>query len=178
MRAITVRQPFAHLITLGTKPYETRSWPPPRAMVGATIAIHAGKHRDRDGLDDAHAYWDLDPDDMAFGAIVCVVRLSGWHQMDDPEKVLPPGGPGWGEALPCARSVGVDSLERQRNGRLVIPTDVYGDYAPGRWAWRFEDVLVLKKPIEMRGYQGLWECGLQEGRLDTIRVSQRGWQEE
>jgi hypothetical protein len=32
----------------------------------------------------------------------------------------------------------------------------YGDYTPGRWAWRLEDIVPLPEPVPARGYQGIW----------------------
>lgn len=43
MKALTIRQPWASLIALGVKTIETRSWRAPQALIGQTIAIHAGK---------------------------------------------------------------------------------------------------------------------------------------
>lgn len=42
MKALTIRQPWASLIALGVKRIETRSWRAPHALIGKTIAIHAG----------------------------------------------------------------------------------------------------------------------------------------
>src|SRR4051794_23151938 len=39
--AITLWQPWACLIEIGAKRYETRSRPPPRKLIGQRIAIHA-----------------------------------------------------------------------------------------------------------------------------------------
>ena len=43
MKALTLHQPWASLIADGRKTIETRSWPPPRTLVGERIAIHAGR---------------------------------------------------------------------------------------------------------------------------------------
>lgn len=42
MKALTVWQPWGSLIAIGAKPYEFRSWPPPKRIIGHRIAIHAG----------------------------------------------------------------------------------------------------------------------------------------
>lgn len=41
MWALTLTQPWASLVVLGEKRYETRSWRPPAARIGERIAIHA-----------------------------------------------------------------------------------------------------------------------------------------
>jgi len=65
MKALTVCQPYAHLIAIGEKRVENRTW---RTNYRGPLAIHAGKSRD----------W-LRPGDefpgMAFGAFVAVCRL-------------------------------------------------------------------------------------------------------
>ena len=42
MKALTLHQPWASLIACGAKRIETRSWPPPKSLIGKRIAIHAG----------------------------------------------------------------------------------------------------------------------------------------
>jgi hypothetical protein len=51
MRAITVRQPFAHLIAIGVKPIENRTWCP---SYRGPLLIHASKAPpDEDDIADA-----------------------------------------------------------------------------------------------------------------------------
>ena len=33
---------------------------------------------------------------------------------------------------------------------------LYGDYSPGRYAWKLENVRALAQPVPARGRQGLW----------------------
>jgi len=51
MRALTVKQPWASLIASGLKQIENRTYPVPKTVRGARVAIHAGK-----GFDD---YWHV-----------------------------------------------------------------------------------------------------------------------
>jgi len=70
MKALTVCQPYAHLIALGEKRVENRTWP---TGYRGWLAIHAGKSRkylDTEGEDERR--WP----DMAWGAIVAVCRLT------------------------------------------------------------------------------------------------------
>ena len=41
MKATTLWQPWASLIAIGAKYYETRDYPPPAKLLGQRIAIHA-----------------------------------------------------------------------------------------------------------------------------------------
>jgi len=70
MKALTVCQPYAHLIALGEKRVENRTWP---TGYRGWLAIHAGKSRkylDTEGEDERR--WP----DMAWGAIVAVCLLT------------------------------------------------------------------------------------------------------
>lgn len=67
MKAITICQPYAHLVALGVKPIENRTWP---TRYRGAIAIHAGKSRSWLGEDDEATY-----PEMAFGALVAVATL-------------------------------------------------------------------------------------------------------
>lgn len=67
MKALTVQQPYAHMIAIGEKIVENRSW---FTEHRGLLAIHAGKSRERLELGDEETY-----SDMAFGAIVAVCEL-------------------------------------------------------------------------------------------------------
>ncbi len=45
MKALTLWQPWASLIAIGAKPYEFRSWAPPKQFAFKRIAIHAGARK-------------------------------------------------------------------------------------------------------------------------------------
>ena len=45
MKALTLWQPWASLVIAGAKPYEFRSWSPPRWLIGQRIVIHAAARR-------------------------------------------------------------------------------------------------------------------------------------
>lgn len=71
MKALTLRQPWAHAILHLGKNVENRSWAPPESLVGKYIAIHAGMAFVRDsGL-------PVTREELHFGAIVGVARIAG-----------------------------------------------------------------------------------------------------
>lgn len=74
MKALTVCQPYAHLIAIGEKPIENRSWP---TRYRGPLAIHAGRSREWLGEDDERKY-----PGMVYGAIVAVARLVGSPSID------------------------------------------------------------------------------------------------
>ena len=61
MRAKTLWQPPASLVACGAKTSETRSQPPPRALIGDRFAIHAAK-RPVDWFDDVQPIIDHSPE--------------------------------------------------------------------------------------------------------------------
>lgn len=67
MKALTICQPYAHLIAIGEKPIENRSW---ETSYRGTLAIHAGKSLDWMSEGDQQRY-----PDMVFGAVVAVARV-------------------------------------------------------------------------------------------------------
>lgn len=162
MRAISLWQPYATamaVLRVGTarrvKRFETRGWEPSRDMIGERIAICASKAerpRDPDGnvvdlreiwmrlvhrRPDVHAHFAAagfnDWCDLPRGAVVCHGVLA---------EVTPTA------ALLMRGKDTIDELE-----------EAFGNYAPGRFGWRLDDVVTLAKPVPIVGRQGifLWD---------------------
>lgn len=86
MRALTVRQPYAHAIIRGGKHTENRTHLPRwRGLTGETIAIHAGLQWTNQRATNSDA-WDildrLDRHAMRYGAIIGTVRITDTHWSD------------------------------------------------------------------------------------------------
>ncbi len=131
MKALSIRQPWAALVAAGAKRYETRSWPTAHR---GPLAIHAS---------------------TAFAArdrALCGGRL--WADA----LGIPLGD---SAALPLGRVLAVCELvacvRTEDLGLLPEPERLFGDFRPGRWAWRLERVHRLATPVPVRGRLGLWE---------------------
>jgi hypothetical protein len=173
MKAISLWQPWASLIACGAKPYETRSWAPPRGLIGQTIAIHAAKKIDKDAAKMAtdlmygpydlaerlEASWggDCVPDElmgkfghtlMPVGCIVCTARLDAAFKLGDRAEDA---------EVPAARIVRHIVGPQAGREHCVVPYDGLGDYAAGRWAWLLRDVRPLIPPAPAKGAQGFFE---------------------
>ena len=139
--ALTLHQPWATLIALGIKTIETRSWPPPRAIIGRRLAIHAGR--------------TIDPNPG--GAVVAALRAHygrGWP------GAIPKGAVVACATVKAARQVAGADARRPRYVRTkegpVLPVDPYGDFSVGRWLWLLDDVAPLEPPAPASGRQRIW----------------------
>ena len=129
MRAITVRQPWAQLIAIGAKRYETRSW---RTMYRGRIAIHASasmKPHEREllGMPAFAQALGSHARSLKHGAIIAVAQLD--------------------DCMLC-RPVTHDNVG--------YPENLFGDFSAGRYRLMLSDVVMLPKPIYCRGSLSIW----------------------
>lgn len=139
MKAISLWQPWATLVALNGKRFETRSWP---TTYTGPLAIHASKNTA--ALD--AIFGDATPPEFRaikrlmasvglgcrepfpLGAVVCTVDLVGCWRTD---------------------FMGGDEL-------VTDAEKIVGDWSPGRFAWVLTQVKRLEPPIPAAGRQGLW----------------------
>lgn len=144
MKAVTILQPWAMLIVLREKKFETRSW---RTSYRGEIAIHAGKKVDRDACErepikSTLAKHGYTADNLPTGAVLAVGKL-----------------------LHCYKSAGAGNgvaVLYSKNENVVGNELHFGDFATGRYAWDLTDVRRLPEPIPAKGQQRLWNW---EGQL-------------
>ncbi len=140
LHALTFRDPWGTLVALGAKRIETRSWSTPHR---GPLAIHIAK--------------TLPPE----AAACCqeplfrqTLEAGGYRWQPDAR-----GQNSWG--LPLGHIVAVvwlDTVEQIGPGFPVEePERNFGNYRPGRFAWRFESVYRLAVTLPARGSLGLWE---------------------
>lgn len=136
MKAISLWQPWATLIVIGAKQYETRSWKPYPAMIGRRIAIHAAKKKDLDSLGLC----------LTEPFRTCLVE-AGLTIVGD----LP-----FGAVLGTAV---ITRAEKTHEIRDVISEQerAFGDYSYGRFAWRLDQIEKFDEPIPVNGAQGFWD---------------------
>lgn len=136
MKALTIRQPYASLIALGEKQYETRGW---KTSYRGELAIHAGAHvpkRDDFWMCQSNVWRVLDQHGLSSdvkklprSAVLCIVRL---------EDCIP-----------------AEVLKEQR---LVTGSErLFGNYIDGRYGWKLTMVEVFDQPIPASGKLGLWD---------------------
>lgn len=133
MEAITLYQPWAWLVEMGLKQYETRSWVPHQYWRGR-LAIHASKRWTREEQGYLERFIQEFPDVcrglpklLPLGAVLCIAELEAVYQVEAMRDYISP-------------------QER-----------AFGNYADGRFAWKLRVVEVFDAPIPARGNQGLWQ---------------------
>jgi len=168
MKTITIWQPWASLIAIGAKHYETRSW---ATNYRGPIAIHAAalnpfkaiKLIQNDTVMEMRRVLKdrgiLTPSTdfrmLPLGCIIATAKLVNcWHIVCNP-----------GVDIDVAKHIpiGAESITIDKHAPdfadYFIPTEqeqLFGDWTPGRYAWQLEDVVMLKKPIPVKGQQRLW----------------------
>lgn len=131
MKALTICQPYAHLIVQGKKRIENRTWPTPYRGL---LYIHAGKSRSWldagmcNGREIDFGY-GIPTADMAFGAVVAIAKL-----------------------VNCVK------LEAIEAGRYddIYPWAREHEHAEGPWCWILDSVSPVG-PWPWRGAQGLFD---------------------
>jgi hypothetical protein len=148
MKALTLTQPWATLVSIGAKRIETRSW---GTSYSGPLAIHAAK-----GFPKWARKFTTDP--ICYEAIKA---HSGPHPLED-------SGYPTGTVLATCRLVAVKLIVESPEAlglcadawRMLPPPEPefsLGDYKPGRYAWILEDVRQFPEPIPAKGALGLWE---------------------
>lgn len=84
MKALTICQPYAHLIMQGRKTCENRTW---ATNYRGQLYIHAGKNRQWLDLGDNDMDDGIHVDRMAFGAVVAICDLVACIHIDS--RLLP-----------------------------------------------------------------------------------------
>ncbi|QMV40232.1 ASCH domain-containing protein [Cohnella cholangitidis] len=146
MKAITIHQPWAMLIALREKHFETRGWP---TKYRGSIVIHAGKQIDLQAMTVPEIKNTLikhgitDWTKLPYGAIVAIANLSEVWKWDNTHGVLLRGKP-----LHGADDLNVRNIDEKEY--------VFGYYDDGRYAWELDDIQRLSVPVEAKGQQGLW----------------------
>lgn len=128
MRGITLQEPWASLVALRKKEWETRSW---STSYRGVIAIHASQafppaHRELLQIEPFHEALQ-GVRQFHTGCILALAYLS--------------------DCLLCRPSTAE---------AVGYPQNAFGNFAPGRFRFRFTEVRVLAKPFPYRGALSLW----------------------
>ncbi len=132
MKCLSVCQPWATLLALGAKRYETRSW---ATSYRGPIAIHASKTF----KEAARRLCEEDP-------FRTFLHRAGYRRTTD----LPLGAViGTAELIGCVATVDVRDADAHELR--------FGDFRPGRWAWALANAARLDQPVPFGGRLGVFE---------------------
>lgn len=158
MKAITIYQPYAKLLAIGAKQFETRGWP---TKYRGPIAIHASvkdpwqvingltTENKRRLLKFMHLFYGINCGEIGSfprGAVIATAELV------DVFDICEIGGVIVAEKQKRISKERVDFLR-------ITPTEqeiAFGDWRLGRYAWQLANVRLLPEPIFVKGKQGLW----------------------
>lgn len=141
MKALTLTQPWATLVSIGAKKVETRSW---RTSYRGPLAIHASKGFPKYAKDACHGEYFLKAllplqiftDQLPRGAVLATCSLV--------------------DIIPTDIIFTFSDLF-QRYRDLDTPQErAFGNYSTGRYAWIMEDAKALTYPVPSKGALSLW----------------------
>ncbi len=160
IKAITLWQPWASLLAIGAKIFETRPW---STRYRGPIAIHAARKPEDSTLEEMFPHTDhmttqeidfmsalrssikdFDAGELPHGAIIATAELVDCH------KIVLYGGRGISSTDPGWIETPSGIYEPTRKEIL------FGDWSKGRYAWEFKNMRMLETPIPSSGKHGLW----------------------
>jgi hypothetical protein len=137
MKVISIWQPYATLVVEGFKFFETRTWAPPKSVIGQRIGIASTKNvvpaqrAEFNSENFQFFYEDLGLpalEELPMGYLLGTVLLDSYEVITD------------------------DFLDD-----ITAEEQAYGWYKLGGYAWRLKKPEKLAHPIPIRGAQGLYE---------------------
>lgn len=153
MKTISLWQPWASAIALGSKRIETRDW---YTRYRGPLAIHAAKRVHKAELIHYAACWNWcgalrrnfgDPYPLwavlPFGAIVATCVLKDCRPTD---------------TFTQAELDSPRIPERQHGGMYAWTERQMGNFELGRFGWVLDDIQPLQQPLPLKGAQGLFEA--------------------
>jgi hypothetical protein len=148
IKALSLWQPWASLIAVGAKKYETRSWK--TSYRGPLLICSAKTHKgqklvcngDRKTYDRMRehigAIWA-----QACGFAHCIVNLTD-----------------------CITTIWL--CENTERFSVTAEEKLFGDFSPGRYAWKLENVRTIK-PFPVKGRQGLFNIEIDKNKIRELK---------
>lgn len=141
-KAISIKQPYATLLLMGIKKFETRSW---KTKFRGEICIHSSKAVDKEGM-----------------KILKEVLGQKFNSLDFPTGAIL----GKIQILDCFQCVKKDNNRvLLDNGKEISNTEseyYFGDFSVGRYAWEIKPIIKFENPIYCNGKLGIWELEIKE----------------
>ena len=132
MKVLTLTQPWATLVAIGAKTMETRSW---ETMYRGPLLIHAAKGYPRDAKD--------------FASASGVVAVTTMNPLEYPTGAILAKC----ELVRCIRTTEEFECSLAKDNEQEW---MFGNFEPGRFAWKLQNIRKLAHPIPAKGALGLW----------------------
>ena len=138
MKALSIWNPFATLLVQGFKIFETRTWAPPKSVIGQRIGIASTK--------------TIKPDQRAY--FRDEVFMEFYERLGLPLNI---------DELPHGYMLGTAVLDSVELMTEEFMDDVseeekqYGWWQEGFYAWRMTNPVAFDAPIPVKGAQGIYE---------------------
>lgn len=149
MRGLSLTQPWASLVAIGAKQWETRSWP---TQFRGQIVIHASKSYPKDCRELEYEEPFLSalkrglpsPHMLPTGSVIGLATI---------ENCLPTS-----QFKPAFLTSEARAIVHDLRGIITISHEEYefGDYSEGRYAFRIANVMQLRTPIPCRSALNFW----------------------
>ena len=149
MKALSLTQPWASMVAWGEKRIETRSW---STKHRGLVAIHAAKG------------WPTTA--RAFAQTNRYVLAALRARIADGRIMMADEIP-LGAIVAVCRVVDVQLTQALVDG-LTDQERALGNYEPGRYGWRLDDIIELPVPIPCKGSLGLWTVPAQIAEAVSI----------
>lgn len=153
MKALTLWQPWASLVAMGAKRWETRSW---TTSYRGPLLIHAA------GRKPPRSHYTAQPDqpvEISSAAVEAMIEVLGVADFDR----LPRGAVvGVAELTDCRRIDARDDVTRLIQAAHPLSFAgarqelMFGDWSLDRAVWRIENTRLVDPPLPTGGRQGLW----------------------
>lgn len=142
MKVLSLHQPWTNLVALGKKKIETRSW---GTNYRGPLGIQAAK------------YFPMERQILSCSQPFVSALFDPADDRPTPDKFERLRHEFYLGHIICTCNL-VDCVEMTVDFIATIqePELSFGLYEIGRYAWLLSDVEILEKPIQTRGYQGLW----------------------
>lgn len=159
MKVISLWQPWATLVVIGAKTFETRHW---STSYRGELGIHAAKAcgpRIREIAEEEPFRSALEQAgyrgfrDLPLGALLGTTRLVSVFKTHNGGEVM-------------------HDVKKGERALALIPKGperAFGDFTPGRYVWQLKDAIRYPEPLECRGHQGFFDVDLATLSAGRIR---------
>lgn len=161
MRDLSLRQPHGSLLVTGAKPFETRHW---ATKVRGEILLHAAQRKitGEELQEYLHTPW-----------YQCGLAPLNGLAVDftaPPSKWVTAADLAYGAFVGIGELVGCIRTEEMTGAQRVLARG-FGDFSPGRFAWKFVNVRRFARAIPGKGRQGFFFAAVDLRGVEVIEVT-------